>query len=87
MQIEIGANLLALGLGFFSSVGVIVTSVLSYFNGRKIKEVAKNTNGMTEKLVAAAFKDGKDFGISEERRRSGEKIPHEHHREGPKSQA
>lgn len=71
MQIEIGANLTTVVLAFVASVGTIVTGVLSYLNGQRLKEVQKNTNGMTEQMVASAFEGGRTQGAMEERARLG----------------
>lgn len=65
LQIEIGPNALSAMLALLALIGTIVTGVISYLNGRRIREVQRNTNGMTEQLVAAAFKDGRDLGRSE----------------------
>lgn len=70
MTLEIGANLTSVVLAMLALIGTIVTAVLSYYNGKKIREVQRNTNGMTDRLVQAAFKDGKDLGAMEERMRS-----------------
>jgi hypothetical protein len=67
MTIEVGPNLGAFLLALLALVGSIVTAVLAYFNGQRLRQVERNTNGMTDRLVAAAYREGKALGHAEER--------------------
>ena len=69
MNIEIGANLTSVVLAFLALLGTVVTGVLSYLNSKKLQQVEKNTNGMTDRLVAAAMREGVAKGIADERAR------------------
>ena len=71
MTIEVGPNLVSFLLAALALVGSIVTAVLAYFNGQRMKQVEKNTNGMTDRLVAAAWREGKATGHAEERSQLG----------------
>ncbi len=74
MNIEIGSNLASVLLSCVTAFGAALAAYLSHLNGRKIREVAKNTNGMTEQLRAAAFKDGVDHGRYLERQSNGQLV-------------
>tara|TARA_R110000868_G_scaffold5782_1_gene33926 strand:+ start:8524 stop:8757 length:234 start_codon:yes stop_codon:yes gene_type:complete len=69
ITIEVGPNLGAFLLAALASLGTIVTATLAYFNGKRLRQVEKNTNGMTERLVEMAREEGRLLGHAEERAR------------------
>ena len=71
MHFEVGPNLAAFLLAALALVGSIITAVLSYLNGQRLRNVERNTNGMTDRLVAAAWREGKLTGHASERSRLG----------------
>lgn len=81
MTFEVGPNLGAFLLALLALVGSVVTAVLAYFNGQRLRQVERNTNGMTDRLVAAAFREGKATGHAEERVQLG--LPKSPAKPGP----
>lgn len=71
MTIEVGPNLAAFLIALLALIGSVVTAVLAYFNGQRLRQVERNTNGMTDRLCAAAFREGKATGHAEERTQLG----------------
>ena len=65
MTPEIGPNLSAFLVAVLALIGTIVTAVLAYLNGQRLRQVERNTNGMTEKMVASAREEGRLAGIAE----------------------
>jgi len=71
MTIEVGPNLGAFLLALLALIGSVVTAVLAYLNGQRLRQVERNTNGMTDRLVEAAYREGKATGHTEERLQLG----------------
>jgi hypothetical protein len=51
-----------------TAVGVLTSAVLSWRNGRKLDEVHKSTNGLSERAEALAKKLGVEEGKAEEKK-------------------
>lgn len=60
-----------------ATLGAIGALILSVKNGRKIEEVHKATNGMSERLNAvtreSALQEGHTAGVADEKARANEK--------------
>lgn len=54
-----------------TAIGVVITAISSYRNGRKISKVEEATNGMKAQLEAAAREEGRLAGIAEEKTHHG----------------
>jgi len=65
MTLEVGPNLGAFLLALLALIGSVVTAVLAYFNGQRLRQVERNTNGMTDRLVESAFEKGRAQGLAE----------------------